>query len=46
MSLIVENKFIADQVANEFTEYFSTVAENHLTDIYHTGSDFSLHLTK
>ena len=44
---MVKNILSADpfQIANEFNEYFSTVADNLQAKIYHTGSDFSRYLT-
>ena len=46
-SLIVKNKLISDpyEVANNFNEYFSTIADKLQPNIYHVGSDSPQYLT-
>ena len=46
-SLIVKNKLISDpyEVANNFNEYFSTIADKLQANIYQVGSDSSQYLT-
>ena len=45
-SLLVNNKVISDptEVANEFNNYFSTIASKLQSKIYHSGQDFNKYL--